>query len=462
MPNTQDSLIHQIPLYISKSSIYNGEMRWSAVNSDTDWDLYGERMSLELYKGMISKIKSNVPPPEPFAELVTSEYWRGGMPYLSIAHYSDGNGKAVPGDVRELFIDGNQLKAKGTLHDSPLGKAVWKSLKADELNYKNNLDTDRIRISIAFLDLAHRHGEDGAIFRRKSFEDLCPECLKGVGEKIYLDGYLVHLALTRVPVNPRTIMEAEDVMAKKAKPETRFEDAVAVLGGDEELAKSQVVQPTLETRSDVLVEMSEPEVVEEPKVETPEVGEPSQGEEVFSVTKSELQSIVQSLVQQSMDEKKKDKSKEEDEDEEEMPKKSATVSKSALELSVDKLYNVVNGVISKAGTAEDKLQEVQPVLDEVGQAIFNMVKSSVGETPHAPAQASDAVLEMLQAMKSQIETIGTEVATLKAQSTNVPAQATRVPAPRSITPSVVKSVVPDASQENPNSVKNIVRRSVGL
>ena len=115
-------------MLISKASLYNGEMRWSAVNSDTDWDLYGERMTLELYKSMISKIKSNVPPPEPFAELVTSDYWKGGMPYLSIAHYSDGNGKAVPGDVKELFIDGNQLKAKGTLHESPLGKAVWKSL----------------------------------------------------------------------------------------------------------------------------------------------------------------------------------------------------------------------------------------------------------------------------------------------------------------------------------------------
>ena len=163
--------IREIPLYITKSSLHDGTMSWSAVNSDTDWDLYGERMSLELYKSMLGKIAREEPPPEPWAELVTSDYWKGGMPYLSIAHYSDGNGKAVPGDVLKLYIDGNQLKAKGTLHNSPLGKAVWKSLKQDEIEYKSDPDAERIRISIAFLDLAHKHGEDGEVFRRNSLSD---------------------------------------------------------------------------------------------------------------------------------------------------------------------------------------------------------------------------------------------------------------------------------------------------
>lgn len=471
--NVKDS-IHEFSMLISKASLHNGEMRWSAVNSDTDWDLYGERMTLELYKSMISKIKSNVPPPEPFADLVTSDYWKGGMPYLSIAHYSDGNGKAVPGEVKELFIDGNQLKARGTLHETPLGKAVWKSLKEDEINYKNAVDTDRIRISIAFLDLAHKHGDDGKIFRRKSFGDTCPECLRGVGEKIYLDGYLVHLALTRVPVNPRTIMETEDVMARKAKPETRREDAVSVLGGDEELAKI-VENSALETKSDVLVEMSdtEPEVVEEPKnVEATEVTEPAQTEEVFSVTKSQLESLVSSIVEQAMSKKemKDDMEDEEEGDEsyhnkEKMKKKSevveAPVTKSALELSVDKLYNVVNGVVSKSGTAEEKLQEIQPVLEEVGQTILQVVKSSVGESPVAQASSNDAVLEAIQALSNQVNEIGTKVATLEQKSINVQPQMTRVPAPRSITPTIAKSTV-EPTQESPNSVKNIVRRSVGL
>lgn len=238
-------------------------MYWSAVGSDVDWDLYGEKMSLELYKSMISKINNKIPPPEFYRDEVTSDYWQGGMPYLSIAHFSDGNGKAVPGEVHKLYVDGKKLKAKGLLFENPLGTAVWKSLKKDELNYKNLIDEDRIRISIAFIDLAHKHGESGEIFHRKSKTDVCAECRSGKGEKIYLDGYLVHLALTRVPVNPRTLMEIDNPMAKKSKPETRKEDAESILG-DPNLVE-EVVEATLETKSDVLVEMSEAD--EEPIVE---------------------------------------------------------------------------------------------------------------------------------------------------------------------------------------------------
>lgn len=444
-------LIEKDVLFVTKTSIYDGEMRWSAINSDTDWDLYGERMSLELYRSMLSKIKSNVPPPEPFAELVTSEYWKGGMPYLSIAHYSDGNGKAVPGDVKELFIDNLQLKAKGTLHKSPLGLAVWNSLKVDEINYKNNLDTDRIRISIAFLDLAHKHGEDGQTFRRKSFSDVCPECARGVGEKVYLDGYLVHLALTRVPVNPRTVMEAEDVMAKKSKPETRKEDAISILGS-EELA-DELESSTLEMKSDVLVEMSDTEAVDAPVGVTDEgIQEPVPQDEVVTVTvsKLELASMIQSIVEQSLSKEEK-----------EVIEEPATpeVEKSALELSVDKLYNVVNGVVSKAGTAEEKLQEIQPVLEEVGQTIVSIVRSSTGNPQVVAAPANDAVLEAVQSLASLVQEIGTKVATLE-QKSNAQPSATRIPAPRSVV--LASQAQPEPKTENPNSVKSIARRSVGL
>ena len=36
-----DNIISEFSMFISKSSLHNGEMRWSAINSDTDWDLYG-------------------------------------------------------------------------------------------------------------------------------------------------------------------------------------------------------------------------------------------------------------------------------------------------------------------------------------------------------------------------------------------------------------------------------------
>lgn len=473
--NVEDS-IHQFSMLISKSSIYDGEMRWAAVNSDTDWDLYGERMSLELYKSMIAKIKAKSPPPEPFAEMVTSDYWKGGMPYLSIAHYPDGNGKAVPGTVKELFIDGTQLKAKGNLHNSPLGLAVWKSLKEDEVNYKSNVDTDRIRISIAFLDLAHKHGDGGKVFHRKSFTDVCPQCQKGVGEKIYLDGYLVHLALTRVPVNPRTIMEAEDVMTKKSKIETRKDDALSVLGGDVNLVETVEGANALEAKSDVLVEMSETEepVVEEsvvPEKSEPVVEETPQ-EEVLSVTKSQLESLVGSLVEQAMSKKdmKKDDMEDESNDDEsyhnkdKMKQKSeaeAPVTKSALEVSIDTLYNTVNSVVVENSTIEDKLQKVQPVLEAVGASILEVVKSSASNVAPAQPDMNTAILEEIRALSGKFESLSTEVATMKAQ-TIVPAQTNRVPVPRSITPQITTRSDVTPEQVKPGSVKDIVRRSVGL
>lgn len=462
--NVKDSL-HEFSMYISKSSLSNGVMRWMAVSSDTDWDLYGERMSLELYKSMIAKIKSKASPPEPFAEFVTSDFWKGGMPYLSIAHYADGNGKAVPGEVRELFIDGTQLKAKGTLHNTPLGLAVWKSLKQDEINYKNSLDTDRIRISIAFLDLAHKHGEHGQIFRRNSPSDGCPECKRGIGEKIYLDGYLVHLALTRVPVNPRTIMlSEEETMAKKSKPETRLEDAVSVLG-DEKLAE-EVAQVNLEAKSqinDAIVEMSDTEEV------TPEVTEEkSASEEKIEVIKSELEALVQTLISAAMSKK----TEEYDEEEEEKKKKDkpvdekseaveAPVQKSALELSMEKLYNSVTSVVAKAAPAEEKLQELQPLLNEVGQIIISMVR---GESPEQKSEApiNDAVLEQVRELSAQLSMAKEEIANLKSSimDTQGKLETARVPAPRSVSPTITKSEVPAGGK--PNSVMNIARRSVGL
>ena len=465
--NVKDSM-QEMSLYITKASLYDGEMRWAAINSDTDWDLYGERMSLQLYKSMLAKIKAKLPPPEPFAEMITSDYWQGGMPYLSIAHYSDGNGKAVPGDVKELFVDGNQLKAKGILHSSPLGMAVWKSLKEDEINYKNDIDTDRIRISIAFLDLAHKHGEGGNIFKRNSFMDTCPECQKGIGEKIYLDGYLVHLALTRVPVNPRTIMEAEDVMTKRSKPTTKKEDAVAVLG-DEGLAEL-VEQSALETKSDVLVEMSDTD--EAPAVEEAvEAKSETVEEEKIEVNKSDLAALVSAMVEDAMSKKEEKKPKEDEEetpDEKKMEKKSDTVSevspveKSALELSVDSLYNVVNGAIAKSLTHEEKLREIQPALEGVGQAILEVVKKSSPEQ-EAPAQPqiSDAVLEAIQSLSTRFSVMETEITKMKSQSvTNVPPLQDRVPVPRSIVPQI--TVQKSETETKPGSVKDIVRRSVGL
>jgi hypothetical protein len=460
-------------MFITKSTMTNdGLMRWSAVNSDIEPDLYGERMTLDLYRKMLSYIQSETPPPDPYKSMVCSDYWCGGMPYLSIAHYPDLNGKAVPGQPLELFIDGKQLKAKGILFDSTLGKAVWKSLKQDENLPENE---KRIRISIAFLDLAHKHGEDGKTFKRESSTSICSECAKGEGNKIYLDGYLVHLALTRVPVNPRTIMQ-EDAMTKKSKIETRKEDAVSIVG--DEAIVDEIEKSAMETKSDVLVEMSETEpLVEEAQAKVKEDLEedkmPTENDEAEpaekkapkkmtpkSLTEEDLPAIIKSVVEE-LAKTKEDASCDEGEAKEPDPekdKKTDTVSKSVLDLATDNLYNSVNSAIQMESIPlEQRLESINPALQEVGNAIAAMVRESMGSLAPAPVTNEQSViLEAISNLTQKIENVALEVATLKSAPAGN-AVPNRIPVPRSITPAIVQQ---SQVAVNPNSIDNIARRSV--
>lgn len=449
-------------MFITKSSFSNGEMRWSAVNSDTAPDLYGERMSLELYQKMLSYIRDKVPPPEQFKSMVCSDFWSGGMPYLSLSHFPDLNGKAVPGMPQEIFIDGSRLKAKGVLFDTPLGHAVWKSLKKDEA-----LDDDnKIRISIAFLDLAHKHGDSGKVFTRLSATSVCPECLAGKKEKIYVDGYLVHLALTRVPVNPRTIME-EDTMAKKSKITTRLEDAESIV--EDKSILEEALGDAVSTKSDVLVEMSDAPVADEPVVEeaktkkdmpaeeedseedTAEDSKEKKGKKECSLTEGDIE-IIRSLIVEALPklETKSDTVSE------------AEVEKSALDVATDNLYNSVQGAIALSGaTLEERLESINPSLQELGASITALVRDSMGQ-PAPTAQANDQglLMEAITSLSNTVKSLATEVATLKSSAMqNTTPETNKVPVPRSITPQQVletRSLAP----VKPNSVDNIARRSV--
>jgi hypothetical protein len=463
----------EISLYITKSSMSDGKMKWTAVNSDTSKDLYGERMTLDLYRSMIKKINANEPPPSAFKSMVCSEYWCGGMPYLSIAHYPDADGKAVPGQPSDLFVDGEQLKAKGVLFENDLGKQVWKSLKLDE---NNPINDERIRISIAFLDLAHKHGENGKVFVRNSMTDVCPECVKKAGNKIYLDGYLVHLALTRKPVNPRTIMQPEDIMAKKSQIQTRKEDAASIVG--DELA-NEIEKSALETKSDALIEMSDTPVVEESKkMDSPDEDESApedeeedkmegKGKKDCSLTEGDID-VIKSLISESLSplmefaKTKKDVSGDEGGNTEPVPEedKKAVAKKSVLDIATDELYNSVNSAIQLQGVSiEHRLESINPALGNLGSAITALVRESMGEVAPAPVSNDQAiVLEAVSSLTNTVKELAQELAMLKEKSlvAQVPA---RVPAPRSI--QAQQLVTQSQTQPvNPNSVANIVRRSV--
>ena len=238
--NVHDSLV-EMSMRITKASYNKSEpipMKWVAIDSDVDEDLYQEKMSSELYNDFTRRINEDIPVPDEFAEAICEADWCGGMPYLSIAHFKSGNGKTnVPGEVESVFTDGTRLKSKGVLFDNPLGRKVFDSLREDLYMEKSgNDDHLPVRISIGFLDLEHRHVSQNNtadfVFERTKLGSICPLCADGVGGKIYTKGHLIHLALTRVPANPRTQVSVEksgmDEITSKRK------DAESIIG--EELA----------------------------------------------------------------------------------------------------------------------------------------------------------------------------------------------------------------------------------
>jgi hypothetical protein len=234
-----------------------GEKRWRAVASDTEVDSYNDSMTIELFSDFQKRIEEVEQPPEDFR----SEFWSGGIPYLSVSHYPDLSGKAVPGEVDAVYVDGNRLKARGRFANSPLGEAAFKSVYAD---LQNKATTDnKVRISIAFLDYMHKHNSNGYTFDRSNVEDdFCPECLKEAitgkkAGKIFMRGHLIHLAMTRVPVNTRTEMEVDRAMT------TRKEDAASIIG--EELAAEIEDAAKIVGKSEALIIKADDEIVEEAK-----------------------------------------------------------------------------------------------------------------------------------------------------------------------------------------------------
>jgi hypothetical protein len=505
-------------MYITKAVKEGKVMKWAAINSDTDPDSYVERMSLELYKDFIDHINNRDDVPEIFRSGVYSNYWKGGMPYLSISHYPDIDGQAVPGEPAEVFVDGNRLKAKGVLYNSPLGHSVFRSLQED----KNKSPDDRIRISIGFLDLAHRHG-DGQVWVRDSLTSICPDCLNGVGEKVYVKGYLVHLALTRVPVNKRTEMVLEEKsMAKK----TRKEDAASIVG--ETLAEEiELKAKATALRSDVLIEMSEGETPEVPVVEEPVV-EPEVEEPVAAVEEKSEAPVEEKGMSHlpyggatSMAEAKKAKEAVEEmnqvmdlwgmfsnvawniiDSDEVTEKKSAFMkaldefkgmlaTKAMVEFSqtqpvlpsgemveksekvdhvlkpaLDALLSAVDNSVVLEGDINAKLQYIQPTIQELGEAITEFVKTkAVVSEPPAPNKDNDNLLEkiteLIRPLSDTVSRVESRIGVLEAKSNATAVETrSRIPQPRSLTPSLIAKT--ETEKPKPGSLRSIINKSVGI
>ncbi|HEX9261112.1 MAG TPA: hypothetical protein VF893_01120, partial [Candidatus Bathyarchaeia archaeon] len=441
-----------------------GVRRWRAVASDTDEDSYKDNMSMELFQDFLQRIETNELPPESFR----SDFWSGGKPYISVSHYPDLNGKGVPGPVDTIYIDGNRLKSTGRFDDSTIGRACFNAVCRDLYDKENPVPDDKkVRISIAFLDWKHRHKSSGYVFERSEDDPICPECLKEMftgkaSGKEFLKGHLVHLALTRVPVNKRTSMEVERSMT------TRKEDAESIIG--EELAEELEDEAKLIGKSEALVIKSDDQETEEStECCDDELVEEAKSKKPCDEAEEDMED--EGEIPDEEAKKKKKKFVKEEEKKAEVVEdnailvalaeiKSAVVKEPVaphpLDETISKLKETFNWVIES--NMEDKdaaLRMIQDPLEQLGNAIRDsIVKPEVAQS-EVP-EVHDAMAEVVAELRQELGLLRAEIVSLKQPVKPV----TEVPVRRSISPALVRKLEPQ--EQKKSSLSQIVRRSVGL
>ena len=410
-------LLTEFSMAITKASYdkATGERRWVATCSDTDLDLYGDKMSMELFADFCDRIQKNEQAPEEFR----SEFWSGGMPYLSVSHYPDLDGLAVPGPVDGVFVDGNKFKSKGRFADTPLGIAAYETIKKDITEKSPN----PVRISIAFLDYKHKHLSNDYVFER-SLDDpkkmICPECLKEAitddyGGKEFLRGMLVHEAMTRVPVNQRTDMEVERAMT------TRKEDAASIIG--DELAEEIEDKAKLVGKSEALVIKAD---------ETEEVVETPEEEELVEVPFA-------------------------DEDEDKVLAELAE-----LKSQISELISVLKGKGDKKAMKDDE-EEKDDSPDEEDEEYKDKKKKKEQKSEVVEEPQVDPVVAIAEAFKSALMDTNQRLDILisamsqNVTSSGVPQRRSMTPPPNYMPPVPPVQTAPGA----PQSITDFVRRSVG-
>jgi hypothetical protein len=412
---------------VVKTSISpSGERKIRLSASDTGEDVFEERMSLELFSNFIRRIEQ---PVEGVWKSVLTEKsgWSGGMPYTSVSHYPSGvDGKNVPADVVSVYVDGHVLKSIAVVRNTPLGDALWESLRADA-DGTSDYD-DKVRVSIGFIDLKHRHGD--FIFERKTLADKCPMCQNGVGNKTYLDGILVHEAFTRVPANPRTDVEVEK-MASKIK--TVKDDAESIVGKVQ--AEELEVNKSTALPEDVLVVKSE-EPAEEVPAEEP------------VVEKAEMKEDEEEQDEEYKEKKKKGK------------KEDAPVEKSEIEQAFDILQEQIEQ--HKSLPRQEALEKIQPAFDALGAAVQGQfvepeLKSITATIDPALNEVLTSIANSVNGLVEKVNTLSDEVTIIKSQRVAAPV-VDETPKPRNL--QVNRAITNEPLK--PLSIQQLADRSVGL
>lgn len=484
-----------------------GKRKFSAIASDTFYDSYNERMSLELFSDFIDRANKKEQPPERFR----SNFWSGGMPYLSVAHYFDLEGKGCAGKVTSLIVDGNNLKARGEFTDTPLGIAAYNAVKKSLNDDPNHPDDSqkKIRISIAFLDYGHQHGANPPFFRRSGTNVRCPYCEKGFGDVKYIKGLLIHLALTRVPVNERTnIIGGMEVDKSMGKILSRKDDAASIVG--EELAETLEQESNLVGKSDV----TQDEMVVVKSDEIPAETEPPAPEPVAEVVEEKPKITLESLAgqigeimqtlakmgmpgqapstgqtditaeQEDADEAAKDAAEQSEKDNpvdsnQNMPEmekwRQYTKEHPAMMRSMLGFMDAFNVALQQGHQGEDLLRNIQQPYEELGQAVKSYVEelSQAAKKekviPIAGSLSMDdirkAMSEVLSPVMEKVGLLTAELSALKQASVVQPSAVVPAPPPHravtgaNLTPEVRSNLQNVDVPGKPMSIKEIARRS---
>lgn len=275
-----------LSLYFTKTQVQS--RRWAATASDTLPDQHGDEATLELFSNFQVRAATT-----------------GNYGYLSVAHYMDMEvplelrskfgDKTSAGPITEMFISDNRFRVRGTYAPTPLGTAVMQSVRADHA-MRRPLE-ESVRLSLGFLDLKHSHRSDGFVFTRRSLSDVCPRCAAGEGGRRFLDGELVHIAVTRVPVNPRTPFDndAEVQQMSDNAITTVRDDAASIVG--EELADELEALNAAQAQQMSLVHRSDPAAAPTPgnvNVQAPPVVDPAT---VATMVSQQVQTAIAALSQ---------------------------------------------------------------------------------------------------------------------------------------------------------------------
>lgn len=259
-------MLNAAALRIVKTSFDKAEskFRWFAQASSTEMDLDDQNTTEELFDNFVKHIVEQIAPPDQFK----IQKWNGGLPYLSISHFS--SDAAVAGYAERIYRDGKYLKASGYFTNDPIGVAAYQAVSKSLLPGENP-----IRISISWLDWVHTHNANGQRFDRRTEKTACPYC-KEIGQKniSFNDGLIIHLALTRIPANPQTfIVESEEKMDKTFKDVQRS-DAASIVGeelaetmADAEMSKTHIPDVMITKSEDDPISEGEPEVKAEVEAE---------------------------------------------------------------------------------------------------------------------------------------------------------------------------------------------------